>query len=417
MTYDLLIKHGTVIDGTGAPGIAADVGVSGGHITALAPHLEGHAAREIDATGRMVAPGFIDVHTHSDFTLLSAPGADSKVRQGITTEVVGNCGFSPAPVRPQTLELLKEYTGFLNPHLPWNWQRLGEFYARVSERGCAMNIAPLVGHGAIRVAVMGFENRPPSAAELRHMQQLVGEAMEDGAFGLSSGLIYTPGCYGDTAELVALAEIVREGGGIYATHMRGEGGTLETSIAEALRIGEEGRLPVQISHLKASGRENWGKMERALQMIDQARARGQAVTADIYPYIAASTTMTSLFPAWTLEGGMAPFVARIADPATRRRISDEVQGGREGWSRANGSVDWEDIMVSSCHNQKAFEGKTVAQIAQAMGKDPAEAMMDFLVAEEGTASIILFMMSEANVALGIAHPHVMIGSDSLALAT
>jgi N-acyl-D-amino-acid deacylase len=417
MTYDLLIKHGTVIDGTGAPGVQADVGVSEGRISAMAPHLEGSAVREIDVSGRVVAPGFIDVHTHSDFTLLSAPGADSKVRQGITTEVVGNCGFSPAPVRPQTLELLKEYTGFLNPHLPWNWQSLGEFYQRVSARGCAMNIAPLVGHGAVRIAVMGFDNRAPSGTELLEMQRLVGEAMEDGAFGISSGLIYTPGCYGDTAELVALSVVVRDGGGIYATHMRGEGATLESSIAEALRIGEEARIPVQISHLKASGRENWGRMERALLMIDEARARGLAVTADIYPYIAGSTTMTSLFPAWTLEGGMERFLARIADRATRQRIIDEVQGGREGWSRANGSVGWDDIVVSSCQNQKAFEGKTVAQIAVAMGQDPAHAMMDFLVAEGGTASIIMFMMSEENVARGIAHPHVMIGSDSLALAT
>src|SRR3989475_9655993 len=220
MTYDLLIKHGTVIDGTGAPGVVADVRGSDGRLAALEPRLEGSADRAIDAGGRVVAPGFIDVHTHSDFTLLSAPGADSKVRQGITTEVVGNCGFSPAPVRPQTLELLKEYTGFLNPRLPWNWQSLGEFYQRVSERGCAMNIAPLVGHGAVRIAVMGFDNRPPSANELLQMQRLVGETMEDGAFGISSGLIYTPGCYGDTAELVALCDVVREGGGIYATHMR-----------------------------------------------------------------------------------------------------------------------------------------------------------------------------------------------------
>jgi N-acyl-D-amino-acid deacylase len=263
---------------------------------------------------------------------------------------------------------------------------------------------------------MGFDNRPPTASELRQMQRLVGEAMEDGAFGLSSGLIYTPGCFGDTAELVALSQVARAGDGIYATHMRGEGGTLEQAIAEALRIGEEARIAVQISHLKASGRENWGKMERALRLLEEGRERGIAVTADIYPYIAGSTTMTSLFPAWTLEGGMARFLARLADAATRQRIIDEVQGGGEGWSRANGSVGWDDILVCSCQ-QKQFEGKTVAQIATAMGQDPAHAMMDFLLAEEGRAAIILFMMSEENVARGIAHPLLMIGSDSLALAT
>jgi N-acyl-D-aspartate/D-glutamate deacylase len=205
-------------------------------------------------------------------------------------------------------------------------------------------------------------------------------------------------------------------GGIYATHMRGEGGTLETAIAEALEIGESANISVQISHLKASGRDNWHKMELALQMLEAGRERGIAVDADNYPYIAGSTTMTSLFPAWTLEGGVEQFLIRLADAGTRQRIIDEVQGGTEGWSRANGAVGWEDVVISSCQHQKEFEGQTLAQIAAAMGRDPAHAMMDFMMAEEGVVSIILFMMSEENVALGIAHPMLMIGSDSLALA-
>ncbi|MFH1022383.1 MAG: D-aminoacylase [Planctomycetota bacterium] len=414
--YDLLIQHGRVIDGTGAPGVAADVGVRGGRIAAVGPRLEGRAGRVIDAGGRVVAPGFIDMHSHSDFSVTSAPEAANKVRQGVTTEVVGNCGFSPAPVRSRTLELLKEYSGFMGSRLSWDWQSLGEFYERVRERGCAMNLVPLVGHGTVRTAVMGFDNRPPAAAELLEMQRLVGEAMEDGAFGISTGLIYAPGFYGETAELAALAGVVRDGGGMYATHLRGEGSALETAMAEALRIGEEARVPVQISHIKASGRENWGKMTRALQMIDEARARGLDVTADIYPYIASSTTMTSLFPAWTLEGGIERFVTRLTDPATRRRIVDEVQGGRERWSQSNGSLRWDEIVVSSCQEQKAFEGKTVAEMAAATGRDPACAMMDLLVAEKGKVEVILFKMSEENVALGIAHPQVMIGSDSLARA-
>lgn len=415
MAFDVLIKNGTVIDGTGAPRIAVDLGINAGRITTMAAALQGPAGRQIDATGRIIAPGFIDIHTHSDFTLLSVPHAESKVRQGITTEVVGNCGFSPAPVQPQTLDLLQKYVGFLNPNLPWNWQRLGEFYQRVSDTGCAFNIAPLVGHGAVRIAVMGFDNRPPSGDELRHMQRLVGEAMEDGAFGLSSGLIYTPGCYGDTAELIALAEAARDGGGIYATHMRGEGGTLETSIAEALRIGEAARIPVQISHLKASGRENWDKMARALRMIDDGRQQGIAVTADMYPYIAGSTTMTSLFPAWTLEGGVEHFLARLGNAATRQQILDDMQDGQGDWARLNGSLGWNDIVVASCQHHKEYEGQSVAQIATAMGQPPAAAMIDFLAAEEARVSIILFMMCEDNVALGLAHPQVMIGSDSLAM--
>lgn len=416
MTFDLLIKHGTVVDGTGAPGIQADVGVSQGQITALAPELDGEAVQEIDARGRIVSPGFIDVHTHSDFTLLNTPGADSKIRQGITTEVVGNCGFSPAPVSPGTLDLLREYAGFLNPHLSWDWQRLGDYYQQVQDRGCAINVAPLVGHGAVRIAAMGFADRAPTASELLQMQHLVGEAMEDGAFGMSSGLIYTPGCFGDTAELVALARVAAEAGGIYATHMRGEGGTLETAISEALEIGEAAKISVQISHLKASGRNNWHKMESALQMLEDGRERGIAVDADIYPYIAGSTTMTSLFPAWTLAGGIESFLKRLADSGTRQRIIDEVQGGEEGWSRANGELEWEDVIISSCQSQTNFEGQNLAQVAAAMGQDPAHAMMDFMLAEEGMASIILFMLVEENVARGISHPMLMIGSDSLALA-
>ena len=183
MTFDLLITNGTVIDGTGTPGISADIGVSNGRIHALAPALHGEAARTIDAEGRIVAPGFIDVHTHSDFTLLSVPGAESKVRQGITTEVVGNCGFSPAPVSPATRGLLQEYSAFLNPHLSWNWESLGDYYQQVQDQGCAINVAPLVGHGAIRIAAMGFANRPPTASERLQMEHLVGQAMEDGAAG------------------------------------------------------------------------------------------------------------------------------------------------------------------------------------------------------------------------------------------
>ena len=416
MAFDVLIKHGTVVDGTGAAGVRADVGIMDGQIAALAADLEGEATREIDAQGQIVAPGFIDVHTHSDFTLLSTPGADSKVRQGITTEVVGNCGFSPAPVSPGTLDLLKEYAGFLNPNLAWDWQSFGDYYQRVSDRGCAINIAPLVGHGAVRIAAMGFAQRPPTNSEMLQMQHLVGAAMEDGAFGISSGLIYTPGCYGDTAELIALAAVAASAGGIYATHMRGEGGTLETSIAEALDIGVGAGISVQISHLKASGRDNWHKMEQALHMLEEGRDRGIAVDADIYPYVAGSTTMTSLFPAWTLEGGVERFLNRLGDTDTRQRIIDEVQGGQDGWSRANGAVGWDDIVISSCRHQTEFEGQTLAQIAAVMGRDPAHAMMDFLLGEEGIASIILFMMSEENVARGIAHPMLMIGSDSLALA-
>jgi N-acyl-D-amino-acid deacylase len=330
--------------------------------------------------------------------------------------VVGNCGFSPAPVTPGTRHLLQEYAGFLNPHLSWEWHSLGDFYQLVRQQGCAINIAPLVGHGAIRIAAMGFNNRQPTASELLDMQHLVGAAMEDGAFGISSGLVYTPGCFGDTAELIALAKIAVEGGGIYATHMRGEGGTLEASITEALQIGEAARIAVQISHLKASGRDNWGKMALALQMLEAGRERGIRVMADIYPYIAGSTTMTSLFPAWTLEGGLQAFLKRIADPDVRQRIIDQTQDATGDWSRANGVVGWNDIMIAACQNQKQFEGQSVAQIATAMGREPAHAMMDFLLSEEGIVSVILFMMSEENVALGIAHPMLMIGSDSLALS-
>ena len=348
MAFDWLIRGGTVLDGTGAPGRRADVALSGDRVTAVAPDLPGEAGRVVDATGCMVVPGFIDMHAHSDFALLAYPSAEAKVRQGVTTEVTGMCGFSPAPAPPGG-GLLREWAAFLSPQLDWQWTSFGSWLDRLRQAGLTGNVVPFVGHGTLRIAAMGFEQRPPTADEARRMAALLGEALDAGAFGLSTGLIYAPSVYADTAELVALARVAgSRAGRLYSSHIRGEGPTLEAAIAEAIRIGDEGGVPVQISHLKACLKANWPKMGEALQTIERARARGIDVTADMYPYTAGSTTLASLLPVWVHEGGMAALLGRLADGSTRRRILDAGRVSAGGWGGPNGAIEWPDVMVAEC---------------------------------------------------------------------
>jgi N-acyl-D-amino-acid deacylase len=414
MGWSLLIKNGTIIDGSGAPGVPADVALEGDRIAAVGPHLAGQAARTIDAKGLMVAPGFIDIHSHSDLIYDKCPGAESKVRQGVTTEVVGMCGFSPGPIAPGREEAVRDWIGGIGNKPPATWHSFAEYLDYLRGLGTSVNVVQFVGHGALRLATLGGDNRPATADEQKHMERHLVEALDAGAWGYSTGLVYAPSIYGSTEELIALAKSMAGRGGQYFSHVRGEAGTLEKAYEEAIRIGEEAGVPVEIAHVKASGRENWGKMERALRMISDARARGVDVTGDVYPYPAGSTKMDNLLPAWMHDGGTAKLLERLADPAARERAIADCLIGGERWGTGSGSYGWDEVMVATC-SRPELAGKNLAELARLTGREPAHAMMDLVLSERAGVSMVGFSQSEENVAIASADPHTMIGSDSLSL--
>ncbi|MFQ6076442.1 MAG: amidohydrolase family protein, partial [Candidatus Bathyarchaeia archaeon] len=326
--FDIIIKDGLVVSGAGNPWFRADVGVKDSRIVSLGRISKGEAERVIDAGGLVVCPGFIDMHSHSDFTLLVNPRAESKIRQGVTTEVIGNCGHSAAPMNEAT----KNHQRKTNPlieeaGIDLDWSTMGEYLDRLRGQGVALNVATLVGHGAVRAYVMGYEKRPPRRGEMEEMRAVVEGAMEDGAFGMSTGLIYPPSSYAATEELVELCRVVARYGGIYTSHIRGEAETLLEAVEEAVFIGAKAGLPVEINHHKAMGRANWGKVEESLSIIEGARERGVDVTCDAYPYIAASFGLRAMLPPWAHEGGVDRMVERLKDPKARGRMERDMARG------------------------------------------------------------------------------------------
>jgi N-acyl-D-amino-acid deacylase len=412
---DLKIEGATVFDGTGAAGSRTDVGVRDEAIVAIGDLNREHAGTTLNASGKMLAPGFIDMHSHSDWRLWANRRAESKIRQGVTTEVVGNCGFSPAPVTPEFREDLRGFALYVPPGMDFAWTRFADYLRAFDADGTALNVVQLVGHGTLRIAAMGFARRVPTADELTTMQRLMGAAVDDGAWGLSTGLIYAPGSYATTEEIVDIARVAGAQGGFYASHIRGEGATLLEAVSEAIRVGREGRLPVQVSHVKAAGRPNWGKVERALALIDAARADGLDVTGDVYPYTASSTTLRTLLPDWALEGGVEAMIQRLGDGDTRARIRKEIEAPVTGQSLLD-RIGWENVMISYCARRKDAEGKRLSEIGAARGMDPLDAALELIVDEAGKAYMILFQLAEADLRRALVHPHVMIGSDGSALA-
>ncbi len=417
MDFDLVIRGGSVLDGSGAPAVFADVGVRDGRIAAIGDLRSSAAAEEIVAPGMTIAPGFIDVHCHTDVTprlLDSYPDiALAGLRQGVTTEVCGNCGFTAFPTLPEKSEAFTKHTSTLFGSATPPLATLADYRAHIESMPMASNLAPLVGHGSIRAGVIGFDERPPTDDELRAMTAAAETAFADGAFGLSSGLIYPPGIFGTTDELVALARPGAGQGRLYATHMRNEGDDVIIAIDEALTVGREAGVGVQISHHKVSGRPNWGRSADTLAHIEAARDAGVDVTCDVYPYTAGSTSLSAVLPPWAHGGGGESMLARLQSTDERRRIGRDIETGLPGWEdfvRPNG---WEAVVIATARHHTEMEGKSVAELADLEGTSPLDVACDLMVAERGAVLMVIHSMDEADVRRILSAPFTMIGSDGI----
>lgn len=411
MAFDCIIAGGEVIDGSGASAWRADVGIEGERITAMGDLSVAETATRIDATDRVVTPGFVDTHTHTDSVPFLHDDHEviklASLRQGVTTEVCGNCGFSPFPCLPEHEASFRSFFSDV-------FRSLADFRVAVTERGTTVNLAPLVGAGYLRGGTIGFDDRQPSADELATMQRELDRTMAEGAFGLSSGLIYAPGMFAPTEELIALATIVSRYGRPYTTHMRNEGERVLDSIDEALRIGREGGVPVHISHHKLAGRPNWGRSTETLARLDRARDEGDDVTIDVYPYTAGSTTLLATLPSWVNDGGPDAVLARLADAATRADVIADLERARgDGTDGLLHGTRWDGIVVASAYGVPGAEGRSIAELAAERGCRPAEATCDLIVEAGARVMVVLHSMSPDDVAAIRAWPLAMIGSDGL----
>jgi len=411
--FDLIIQGARVVDGTGNPWYYADVGVRDGIIAALGRLPGDAAAALVYGNGLVVSPGFIDIHSHADTDVMVNPRAESAIRQGVTTLVTGNCGFSAAPITAEKREELK--AGDLLRDLEISWLTMAEYLVALERCRPSVNLVPLVGHGTLRNVAMGYEQRPPTPAESQKMAAHLSQAMAEGAWGLSSGLIYPPGCYADTPELVELARVTAGYGGIYASHIRGENDTLLDAVVEAITIGEQAGLPVQIAHFKAMGRHMWGKSRESLGLVDRARAGGLEVTCDQYPYEASATGLAAFLPPWTQQGGNEGLFERLRRPDTRLQITADLLNGVPGWVSLHKGVGWANVVITSSPSNR-FDGQTVSAIAASRQQDDFECVYDLLLEEGNRVGVVYFTISPEDIIRIMQHPAVMIGSDSGALA-
>jgi N-acyl-D-amino-acid deacylase len=410
---DCLITGGHVADGSGGPAVPRDVLVGDEQIVAVEPpgSVPSEGRQVVDATGLVVAPGFIDVHSHADNAPLLAEHDDSKLLQGVTTEVVGNCGFSLAPCTPEHEGTLTRLLERIFPPLSLDWRSWSDLQDRLDGRGSVTNQAALVGHGTLRIATFGMVDRAPDGDEITAMRHTLQDALDAGAFGMSTGLIYPPGVYSTTDELVDLAEVLG-GERVYATHMRGESDGLLDSIDEALEIGRRAACPVHISHLKWFGKRNWGRMREALDRIDGGAADGVAVTDDVYPYTAGSTFLATLLPPSLLVDTDEAVLERLQDPAQRDYVARAIREGLPGWHNMVADAGWDGILVSTTSSH-AYEGLTLAELADRLGTEPVDALLRVLVEERLQASMVVFGLSEDDVMRVLAYERTTIGTDGL----
>lgn len=413
--FDVLAVGGTVIDGTGGPARYADVGIRGDRIVFLGqapPHAT--AQDVLDCTGHVVAPGFVDLHSHADFTVRDAPTAEACIRQGVTTIVTGNCGSSPFPINPDrrhAIDTTLARGGSGADQMPW--EDFDGFARAVEKAQPCVNLAALVGHAALRVAAVGTELRPATADETVTMRKLLAQAAEQGVFGLSTGLIYAPGSFAGTDEVVALATEAQRAGLLYSTHMRDEGDHLLTAVTEALDTARRSGVRLQISHLKAMGGANHGKVHEALARIQSAVAEGLDVACDVYPYAASSTRLTSRLPDWALDGGLDALLARLQEPQAREAIAAELRAKTGRTFLPEGTV----IAAMPPGRYSSWVGSSLQDIAATTGRDPAEAALDVLGAHQAQVWIVNHAMSEADVDAVLRHPLSAVVSDGWELDT
>jgi N-acyl-D-amino-acid deacylase len=431
--FDLVVDGGRVVDGTGNPWFRADIGLRDGRIAAVGELGSAEAAARIDASGLTVTPGFIDIHSHSDFlvpvsehTAVLAPF----LGQGITTIVTGNCGYSPAPVNPETAGELKNYTAFLRgPDLPDAWRTFGEYLEFLDQHGVSLNVVPLVAHGALRIHEVGFSGQQLQSDELSRMKRNLERSLEEGAFGLSTGLLYAPGIFAPPEEIEELGGVLTSYGGIYTSHIRGSSETLLSATKEVIRVGEVNDVTCQHSHIEAFGRPHWPKIDQILELHEAARARGVDTGFDVIPYVAANTTLLAIFPPWALAGGVEALLERLSDPEQRQRIRRSIEEDIPGWPcwipgawphnlvEATGWANVGLLWVEGEAN-KDLEGKTIAEIARARGVDPFEAAADLVLAEHGHAMALYIGVSgdlsdDSGLRTLLSHPWAAIETDAI----
>ncbi len=400
-TYDLVLRNGVIYDGSGAAPIAGDIAVSGDSIVAIGDLSNVTALKEVDLNGLSVAPGFINMLSWANVTLIEDGRSQSDIRQGVTLEVMGE-GWSMGPLTEEMRAEMKEGQVDITYDIPWT--TLGEYLEHLETRGVSTNVASFVGNGTLRRHVIGYENRKASEQELRHMQQLTREAMEQGAVGISSSLLYAPSMYADTEELTALARVAGEHGGMYISHIRNEGDKLLESIDELIAIGKNGNVPAEIYHLKASGQANWHKMDLAIAKVDSAREAGLEITADIYTYNASSTGLHVQLPDWAREGGVEATIERLKNPVNRDRAIAEITFRNPP----------ETILFVGFKSQelRKYAGKYLHEVAEELGKSPAEAVVDLIVADDSRIQVVYFSMSEENISKKVRVPWVSFCSDA-----
>lgn len=422
--FDIKIINGTLIDGTGEARRQADIGITGDKITAIGNLKEAESKTTIDAAGKVVSPGFIDIHTHSDLSILYDSHTNSKIHDGVTTEVVGNCGIGVAPVNPANKQLLLDYLGTrmigsLPVKLDTHWESFADYLDYVGSHAPSVNVAPLVAQGPIRIAEMGFSKERANAEQIKNMQGMVRKAMQEGGLGLSSGLVYLPGAYTNTEELTEVTKPIKEFGGFYVTHLRSEGDDMFEALEEAITIAKGAGVPLHVSHLKLSSAKVHGQIDRLFKRIADAEAEGLEMSFDVYPFAAGMTAMTALLPSWVFEGGIQKLLERIQDPSQREKIIKDCTTGLPGWQSFSKDAGWDGVIVSTVINDssKYLEGRTVRDIAEEMGKTPFEAVFEMLRMESGRLQVVVKMMREEDVEKIIAHPKGSFGSDGMSLST